>query len=177
MDKKLEQGQWVRWENPEGVVNFGAISGLPINRKDGVMVYPIKTIDGNKTAVGHDKLEKVPHMRKDGAISKKKERELRKEMQTTRNARKSNNTDTENLKHEVEVLRKKLADSERIKEELRKEKESLANVVETNANSFSSINEKDVIESLKSSVEQCLTNNNLNYIIPILNLLYKIAGI
>lgn len=21
MDKKLEQGQWVRWENPEGVVN------------------------------------------------------------------------------------------------------------------------------------------------------------
>lgn len=177
MDKKLEQGQWVRWENPEGVVNFGAISGLPTNRKDGIMVYPITTIDGNKTAVGHDKLEKVPHMRKDGAISKKKERELRKEMQATRNAKKSNNTDTENLKHEVEVLRKKLADSERINEELRKEKESLANMVETNTKSVSSINEKEVIESLKSSVEQCLANNNLNCIIPILNLLYKIAGI
>lgn len=176
MDKKLEQGQWVRWENPEGVVNFGAISGLPTNRKDGVMVYPIKTIDGNKTAVGHDKLEKVHHMRKDGTISKKKERELRKEMRVTRNARKFDNTDTENLKNEVEVLRKKLANSEHINEELRKEKESLANAVETNTN-FSSINEKDVIESLKSSVEQCLTNNNLNYIIPILNLLYKIAGI
>lgn len=177
MDKKLEQGQWVRWENPEGVVNFGVISGLPTNRKDGIMVYPIITIDGNRTAVGHDKLAKVPHMRKDGAISKKKERELRKEMQATRNARKSDNTDTENLKHEVEILRKKLADSERINEELRKEKESLANMVETNAKSVSSINEKEVIESLKSSVEQCLTNNNLNCIVPILNLLYKIAGI
>ena len=177
MDKKLEQGQWVRWENPEGVVNFGAISGLPTKRKDGVMVYPIITIDGNKTAVGHDKLEKVPHMRKDGAISKKKERELRREMEATRNARKSNNTDTENLKNEIEVLKKKLAESERIREELRKEKESLANVVETNAKSVSSINEKEVIESLKKSVEQCLMDNNLNHMRPVLNLLYKIAGI
>lgn len=140
MDKKLEQGQWVRWENPKGVVNFGTISGLLTNRKDGVMVYPIKTIDGNKTAVSQDKLEKVPHMRKDGALSKKKERELRKEMQVTRNVRKSNDTDIENLKHEIEVLRKKLADLERINEELRKEKESLAN-----AKSVSSINEKDLL--------------------------------
>lgn len=176
MDKKFEKGQWVSWYNPSDVVNFGIICGEPTARKDGTSVYPITNIDGSKTAVGFDKLKKVPHMRKNGTLSKKKERELRNKMRESRKSVKQPQVQ----KEDIEDLKQRLYALERENKDLKDRNKSLENQLEKHANEVLPTNQSEITETLKQAVEQCLNKNPENHISHvkiILDALYKIAGI
>lgn len=177
MGKTLEKGTWVRWKN-NNQLNIGRVVDEPTKKPDGRLIYPIITMDGGKTAVGGDKIEKIPHMRKGGKLSAKKRREFENEIK--------DNADNNKLRNQngdiAEALRIAQEEIERLKKlnaGLEEKIKTVENEREVLANQVSQFNKSEIVENIKQAVEQCLSNpeNRLAHVQCLLNCMYKIAGI